>query len=276
MKRKEWIVLVMVLLSSLTLIFAGCGGDDDDNEIAGDQDQSGEQELCNFKGLVRDFAQPEFLEGMTVYILDNTTGQKLTDYEAKVTASDGSYEFNGIPCGKYGYLVEGNKNIENKTVDTYQFEIQADAQDEIIWSVDELTYTAAPAMAGVTLEAGLGIAAGAVYWVDEEATEWPVGCATITTSPASTDIRYFSDDQLPTTLEVQAGVNTNNGFYLAPNLPASATGEEVIITAHYDGEDIGTVRFVTFPDSICIGNIYVNESYTANPSDQVGENCLSE
>ncbi len=284
MKRKQWFVMMMVLLCSLTLIFAGCGGDDDDddnnNNNNGDDDvevtenTGDEVQLCDFMGLVRDFAQPQFLEGMTVYILDNDTGQKLADYEGKVTAADGSYEFNQIPCGKYGFLVEGNKDIENKTVDTYQFEIQADAQDEIIWSVDELTYGAAPAMAGVTLEAGKGIAAGAVYWVDEEETELPVGCATVTTDPASTDIRYFSDDQLPTTLDVQAGINTLNGFYLAPNLPASTTGEEVIITAHYGGEDIGTVRFVTFPDAICIGNIYVVDSYTANPSDESG-NCVA-
>ena len=65
---------------------------------------------------------------MTVHLLDNETGAKLTQYGSKISVVDGSFEFNDIPCGLYGFLVEGNKEIENKTVDTYQFDIPADAQ----------------------------------------------------------------------------------------------------------------------------------------------------
>ena len=186
---------------------------------------------------------------------------------------DGSFEFNDIPCGLYGFLVEGNKEIENKTVDTYQFDIPADAQYEIIWSLDELTYSLAPAMAGVTLEAGKSLALGAVYWMDEEGTEIPVGCATVTTLPESSDIRYFSDDYLPTTLEVQAGVNAYNGAYIACNLPVGDVGETIGLTAYYGGQTIGNARCVSFPDSACIADIYVDESYTSNPSNESGQ-CL--
>ena len=83
--------------------------------------------------------------------------------------------------------------------------------------------------------------------MSEDDTGHPVGCAHVVTIPETDGIRYFSRNHLPVTLENQGGVNSENGTYLACNLPAEETGKEIIFTAHYGGRTIGSARCVSFP-----------------------------
>jgi len=151
-------------------------------------------------------------------------------------------------------------------VDTYQFNIASNSDDETLYSVDKNTYDFAPALAGITLEPGTSIAAGAMYWPDAAGDEWPVGCGTVKAYPegSATEtgvIRYFGDGGLPTTLENQPNINPLNGYYIAANMDPGP-----VVTKGFDpaGNQIGETRFMTFEDAISISNIYDNDS-TANP-----------
>jgi len=199
-----------------------------------------------FSATLIGFGTNQPVGGVTVEILDNETGEG-TEVTA-VTDDAGFVEFKDIDAGLVGFKAtkEGNK-------DTYQYNYEADSKDETLWVVPNTVYTMALGLAGLTVEDGKSTVAGAVYWVDDKGIEQPVGCAEITTDPATEDVRYMSGDTgLPTTLDKQPHTNPANGYFLATNLePGQPT-----VMASVDGTKIGETKIFSVADSICISNIY--------------------
>ena len=149
--NKKRIGLLWVGILAFGLAVSGCGGDDGGN--------GGHQ----FSGKVIDFASGKAeavpKPGMKVRALDDATGADLNMEE--VADSMGMVHFSGLPAGRVGFLSVG---VDGETVDTYQFNIDSSAQDEILWSVDLGTYQMAPALAGYVQDPIKGAAAGATYW----------------------------------------------------------------------------------------------------------------
>jgi hypothetical protein len=192
-----------------------------------------------------------------VELLDNATG-KGTNVKATSDA-DGVVEFKDIAPGKVGFLAtkENHKS-------TYQYNLAADAVEETLWIVPNTVYTMALGLAGLTVEEGMSTVAGGIYWVDKDGVEQPVGCAEITTDPATDDIRYMDGvSGLPTTLEKQPKASPANGYFLATNLPA---GQPKVV-ASVNGTEVGSTTIFAVADSICIANIYVSGDKNPMPSD---------
>jgi hypothetical protein len=263
MKRKKFSSLVLGLCVALAMPLIGCGDD-------------GNGGSHQFTGILGSFASSrgddglpaEPVSGITVKALDNETGDEL----GKETKSDakGYVVFDGLPAGKVGFMAVG---VTGDLVDTYQFEIDSDSQDEVLWVVDFNTYTAAPALAAVTIDPSKGIAAGAIYWKDTAECEYPIGCATVKTDPESGEVRYFGDNDMPTKTKADDAengrddVNPLNGYYLVANIDPGP----VAVNAYMGTDLLGSTNFVVFADSICIGNIYPEAASNPQP-----DTCLPE
>jgi hypothetical protein len=239
-------MILLVILASFALI--ACSSDD--ATVDGDSDS----ETAHFRGYVVDFATKVPLSGVTVFVLDNETGDKL-DVEAGSTDATGYVEFDiPLPEGagddfKVGFLCAG---VENESVDTYQFNLDAFAGDERLWLVDATTYDVAPLAAGIELTPGTTVVAGGVYWVNEEGAEEIVNCATVETDTGSGDVRYFADNGLPANTNVRDSVNPLNGFFIIGNIEPGTVNLKGMTGTNV----FGTTRVIAVPDSICISNIY--------------------
>jgi hypothetical protein len=241
MKRKTIGFMSLAILLAVGFALAGCGDDDGGS--------------AQFRAYIQHFGGDDLVSGMEVRAIDNSTGQDL-NITAKSDAS-GWVAFKELPAGEVGFLCVG---VPGDWVDTYQFNIDSSAQEERLWAVDQTTYTGVPLMAGITVEAGKAIVAGAVYWVNAIDEEEPVGCADVVSDPASPDVRYMGANGMPTTLAEQEKTHILWGRFVVANLtPGSAT-----ITASVDGTDIGSTSLFTYADSIAISNIY--HEGTSNPT----------
>jgi len=239
----------ILMLLPFLLLFAGCGDD---------SSESGQ-----FKANVHNFVSDKPLSGVKVWALNNTTGEKLPNVDPQVSDGSGWVVFNNLPDEEVGFLCEGEGAGTSRTkADTYQFNIDSGAQDEKLWSVDGNTYNVAPLGAHLNLDATKGVAAGAVYWVNDSGEEEIVGCATVKTKPEGGEARYFTAARLPVPIEDQSVTDTSTGYFLVGNISVG----DVDLEAYVGETKIGSVHFVVKPDSICIGNIYAERSkFTANP-----------
>ena len=196
------------------------------------------------------------IDGAKIQVLDNTTGE---DLPIGAISDSGAVTISGIPAsvtqiGLRNSLTPGNKN-------TYQFNMDAEAQNEVLWLVSEATYTLAPSLAGITLDTTKGVIAGGLYFVNDQDEEETVGCGTVTTTPAG-DIRYFDDTDMPTTIANRDSTNPLNGFFLAANINTGTT----TVSATVEGNNVGSTTIITYPDSICISNIYVTTATNPEPA----------
>lgn len=260
MTKKWWtLLLVTAFLFSLAALVA-CGDDDaeaTDGDVTDGDDTDGDEvpEVANFRGFVIDFKSKVKLDGVKVYVLDNETGEKLSDVPVGTTDGTGYLEFTiPVPEGagkdfKVGFLCEG---VEDESVDTYQFNIGAFERDERLWLVDATTYMVAPLAAGVTLDPGTTVVAGGVYWVNAQDKEEIVDCATVNTDTGDADVRYFADNGMPADLPVRDSINPLNGFFIIANIDPGVVNVE----GYMGAEKFGSTRLVAKPDSICISNIY--------------------
>ena len=241
--------LVLTTLACTVAIFLavglGCGGDDGEDEPEDIVVAKG-----TFKANIVSFgSNPEKNEPtVLVEVLNDETGEG-----TGVTATADDEGFVTFPDMTAGELV-GFKCTKEKHKDTYQFHIQADAPDEKLWIVPDHIYNFAIVLAGLEVLDGKGTLAGAIYFVDADGEEIPVGGASVTSDPATEDIRYMDGDTgLPTTLDAQGCSHPAHDRFLVTNLePGTAT-----ITATVGGVDVGSVLIPVVPDSIAIGNIYV-------------------
>ena len=241
MKRKTIGFLSLAILMAVGFALAGCG---DDNGGG-----------AQFRAYIEHFGGDDLVGGMEVRAIDNNTGQELGINET--SDASGWVAFDGLPAGKVGFLCVG---VPGDWVDTYQFNIDSDAQDENLFAVDHTTYVGVPVMAGITLEDGKAIVAGAVYWVNAAGEEEPVGCADVSSDPTTPDVRYMGENGMPTLITEQEKTHPLWGRFVVANLaPGSAT-----TTASVDGTDIGNTTLFTYADSIAISNIY--HEGTSNPT----------
>ena len=199
-----------------------------------------------FQGILTGFGTDQPVAGATVELLNNDTG-----------AGTGTTTISG-ENGEVSLELETGMKVGFKATlanykETYQFNISAEAQDETVWIVPESIYNMSLGLAGLQVQAGKGTVAGAVYFVNASNEEEPVGCATVESDPETEDIRYFGDNDLPTTLEKQAETYPGNGYFLVSNLDEGQTTVKALVGA----EEVGTVDIFTMKDSICISNIYV-------------------
>lgn len=263
------------MLSILTVVFAlvavGCGDDSDDGNgggsgTGGNNDAGGGNGATNFKAELQDpTALVAINDSHEIVVLDNDTGESLG--KTTTSGASGAVKIDDMPEGKVGFLVKG---ITGKTIDTYQFNIDARAQDETLWAVAKSTATLVPNIAGFTPDKTKASISGAVYWVNDKGEEEKVGCATVEFVGASGagDIRYFSDANLPTSIAMRANTNPLNGRYFVGNAPTGVQSVKVIV----DGEELGSTKLPLFArqdssdgeDNVCISNIYVEAD--ANPT----------
>lgn len=271
--------MISICTNSLfgTLLLAALLGCGDDSASNGNHKDSGAPSTDSgvdaggggtrsFAATVKDPTSDVTIAGTTVKALDNETGEPL-DIDA-VSKSDGSIAFTGLPAGKVAFLSVGK---EGMTIDTYQFNIASDAQDESLWVVAKSTAQIVPTLAGFTGEPAKASVSGAVYWVNKAGEEEPVGCATITFEGEgeATDFRYFGDNNLPTTLEMRDSTNLLNGRFFIGNAP---TGVQKV-SVQVGGKTMGSTTLVLFArqdssdgeDNICISNIYIDGA-SKNPT----------
>ncbi|RJO64800.1 MAG: hypothetical protein C4523_17350 [Myxococcales bacterium] len=260
MKKHLFALLVLV---SLLFIITAC----DDSSDNGATDGDGETKT--FMAWVADFKSDAPTAGVEVWVVSEETGEILEDLGSQVSDAEGWVEFTNIPsdANTIGFLCKG---AEGQSVDTYQFNIKADAQDEKLWSVDKVTYETAPLAAGLRLDKSKGVVAGAFYWCTNQTqreegfcaqeNEEIVGCGAVATDPVTEDIRYFNDSRLPVALDKRPNVNPLNGYFIGANM---AEGK-VTLTGLADGEAVGTTPIWSKGNSICIANIYATTD--SNPS----------
>ena len=218
-----------------------------------------------FKAVVKDYLAKFEIQGAEVVAIDNDTGE-LLDYSA-ISDLQGNIEMK-VPAGiKLGFRVTANL-----FKDTYQFNIDSDAQDEEIWAVSNNSYGMAVMLAGLDPEYGTSVVAGALYWMNLFGEEEPISCGHIVTNPAG-EYRYFDEyTGLPAPLEAVPVTMADKaeGRFIAGNIPPG----KVVITAFFGGDPtdadqfIGESTFFAYPDSICIANVYADSvNYpTVNPS----------
>jgi len=218
----------------------------------------------DFVGVVEGFGENGALKsGVTVEIYDNDTG-KGTGTTA-VTDAAGKVTLPGLTKGKlYGFKM----SLANYK-DTFVWNIVAgDYTEETLWAVSNTVYQIALGMAGLTPEAGKGTVAGAVYWVDAQAKEEGIGCAKVSTTPVTPDIRYMDKTTgMPTTLANQACTankeTEGNGRFVAANLPV---GQVTLSAKDSQDGDIGSTTLWSIADAIAVSNIYATAAVTSNPT----------
>jgi hypothetical protein len=277
-----YLVSGLALLLLLGGVSMGCSAEDGDDSgpgpgaNAGGAGSAGGTSSGSFRGTVRDSVNefPITDPPITVRALDNETGEPLPGMET-VSDSNAMVTFEGLPSGLVGLMTVG---IVNQSVDTYQFNIDSGAQNEDVWVVAKSSVDMAPTIANLQPDPAKADAAGAIYWINAAGEEEPVGCATVRFDSEEGEIRYFGENNLPTTnvplenaphLEVRTYSNPLNGrYYVGGASPGKHT-----ITAMMNGQDLGSTSFLLFSglnstdgeNTICISNIYV-EGFDANPT----------
>jgi len=228
--------------------------------------------------------------GVDLFLLDNVTGQLLDSvkFPPFKSGAGGAFGLN-LP---HGMLVGCKASGEDdsgwfKFMDTYQFNLKSDAEDETVYAVNELTYTTALSTAFIyPLDpATFGHLAGVLFWRNDKGKEQFVGCAVIQVTDEwgkvlteekndegqSTycGIRYFDTiTDMPAALETSDMTHLNNSRYLVANLPNG----QYTVTAMLKDEPstvLGSVTVRAYPGAMSIGNIFVDEhlpELTANPT----------
>ncbi len=210
-----------------------------------------------FKGTLIGFGTDLPVADASIELFDNETGNGTG--VSVVSGANGEVEFPDMDSTK----LLAFKTTKANHKDTYQFNYEPDATDETLWIVSNTVYQMALGLAGLVVDAGKGTVAGAIYYVNADGEEEPVGCATVTSDPAG-DVRYMAcEGGLPTTLDKQASTCPAHGRFLATNLPA---GKSKVI-AKVGETEIGSIEIFTYGDAIGISNIYVKGDANPTPAD---------
>jgi hypothetical protein len=253
---KTKVLLVSCVVCGLVAgLLGGCGTD-------------GDVVTAGFKGILYDRISNVAQSDITVKAVDHDTGEILPGFET-VTKFDGSLSFDGLPAGKIGFLAV---KVVGEFIDTYQFAIDSDSQDEKLWIVDLGTYQIAPPAAGITIDPTKGLLAGNFYWVDEEGEEIMIGCATVA-SDTGGEVRYFKDNGLPANTVANDPLggldetNRLNATFLVANMEPEAGTDiaKATVTGYNNmeghvGEPIGSTDLFAFgrDQTITINNLYAD------------------
>ena len=234
-------------------------GDLIDGDVDGDwmeDDGEGDLAACTeiyntYANVVLEFGSESTLpvDGATVTPLWNHNGEVIDGITPVTVGPDGAFSFVDLPmCDdrKVAFKVEGP---DAGWVTSYMYELNIDIPDFPLWAVGMATYIGAPILAGITVQPGKAMLAGATYWMEPVGDGLydtvPIGCSTIEADPFGGDVRYFGDNGLPTTIPNQAYVNPLNGRYLIANLDP---GETSVINK-VDGIEVNRTRFVGVGDA---------------------------
>lgn len=273
--RRLTSILIFGAAAFLLTFGLGCGGEETDDKTVEDTGGGGEQDVppagdvaggvVDFKGYVVAFGtNPEqTAPGVVCELLDDETGA--ASGITQTTDEEGWLEFKGISADS----LVGFKCTKDLHKDTYQFHISPNMRDEKLWIVSLAVYNPAVALAGLNVNDGTGTLAGAVYFVNADNEEEPVGGATVASDPATEDIRYMDGGTgLPTTPDKQACTHAVHGRFLVANLEAG--GSATVTATDANGDAVGSVVIPVVADSIAVGNIYVDTDTNT------GENSCAE
>lgn len=205
----------------------------------------------------------QLVSGVTVELFNNTSG--MSTGIIQMSDEDGWVVFENLKNGNlYGF-----KCALNNFKPTFAWDIEAiESNEERIWIVPNAVYQMALGLAGLTQQPGNSVALGAVHWKNGTGEDEAIGCATVTSSPETGDVRYMSSSNgLPTTLQNQpctaAMATEGNGRFIVANLPPG----QVSMTAwDNEGEEIGSALMWAVGDSVAVTSIdaFVGK-YQSNP-----------
>jgi len=215
--------------------------------------------IGEFNAYIQHFGGDDYVSGLVVEALDNTTGNSLGITATSDAAGWVTFGWGDTQVGdKVGFLC---KAVPGDWHDTYQFNIDSTSHDARLWAVDETTYSGAPLYAGLTIEAGKAMMTGGLYFVEANGTENHIGCATVKTNPEDGDVRYFGDNGMPAPLATRDTTNPLVAYFLIANMnPGSKVAE-----AYVDTEKIGETTFHVYADAMTITNIYTDNATDPEP-----------
>ncbi|MFT3924698.1 MAG: carboxypeptidase-like regulatory domain-containing protein [Myxococcales bacterium] len=269
-------------IASYALMFAlmGCGDDEPaQGAEVGDGDAT-EPGSTHYTASVTDSSSDMPIGGLNVFVLDNKTGMKTgqkaqTDANGKIALDDVQVDADG----KFGVLVEG-KPGDTGFLDTFQYNLNPNAQNDILRIVATGAIALATAAANFDENPATGPVSGAVFTGTGAADRLPADCLTIELegfedAPVKTGmrctqddlcVRYFFDQRIPDFGATHTSA-ANGRFYIA-NVPPGPHTLHVIA----NGQKIASTSLVvtarnqgTTGETISVANIYLGAGDT-NPA----------
>jgi hypothetical protein len=256
------------------LVVLACGDD------AASEEEQGGTYTTRYSASVTDSSSDQPVIGLMVHVLDNQTGKKtgqsaVTDAAGRITLDDVKTDADG----KFAVLVQGVAG-EAGSMDTFQYNLDPNAQDDILRSVGTGAIALATAAANFEANEEAGPISGAVFTGTGAANRVPAACLTLeleghedaplkTNMPCTADdicIRYFFEQRVP---DFGAShTSSANGRFFIANAPAGP--QKVNVKAN--GETIASVRLVVTPrkegttgETISVANVYLGEG-DSNPA----------
>lgn len=208
-----------------------------------------------------------------------------------LSGADGELDL-PLPSGTY-WGFECDKGAGDEYRVAYQYNISANTtayDGEEIWVIPNGLYKLAPTLAGITQDETQGVVAGRLVWYAADGTEEYVGCATISlevedpidsgtwvaVEDTTSQVRYFADNDLPTTIALRQQSNPINGLFIGANIAVGPNGEprRVRMTAKMGTTILGIDDIFAAPNSVVINNIEVGRGlchekvgdFPANPT----------
>lgn len=266
------------LMFALNGAAAGCGDDSEGKTSEngdGDSDGSG----TRYTASVTDSSSDMAIRDLKVHVLDNATGMKTgqvatTDLQGRITLEDVKVD----ASGRFAVLVEGTQG-EAGYMDTFQYNLDPNAQNDILRVVGTGAIAIATAAANFKADPAAGPISGAIFTGTGASDRKAADClkielagfedAPVKTGEACTAedlcIRYFFDQRIPDFAATHTS-SANGRFYVA-NAPAG----EHTINVKANGETIASTRLVVIPrnqgttgETISVANIYLGAGNT-NP-----------
>ena len=245
----------------------------------------------SFAATLVDFASKAPKAGVDMILLNDETGAPLdaVKYPAFKSGTNGVVDLQLPPDIEVGFKAWGASGAM-KFKDSYQFHYASNSHGRRIYAASVFTYQGAISMAAIKEvdKATLGHLAGTIYYRDADGNEEFIGCVTIEVLDSTgkkieevsdkgygtyAAVRYFdTTTDSPTSIAVSAMTHGLNSRYMVGDLPSG----KYTIVAHgtwAPTEELGRVDLHAFPDSISIGNIYIDHSatITANPTPATDE-----
>ncbi|MBI5525316.1 MAG: hypothetical protein HY897_03210 [Deltaproteobacteria bacterium] len=284
MRAKLLGALIVGLVITIPAMFISCGGDDEtesDGGTGGEGDTGGPADTGGpvdsgatpdaggttdagwlatgqFTAKAVDFFTKSPIKGAQIDVLDDATGEPTG--MTTTSLEDGTFAFDGLPDAAVNIGVRATMTDYMPTV---QYHFPKDAQHVTVNVVSNSTVGIISALLGVEVDPAKGSVAGGVFWGDLTGYEG-IGCAMVTTEPASGAIHYTDNSGYPTKDRDALGTNKKDGIFTIINVDAGAGVE---ITATLDTVSGTTTLPKVHAGSLSIANIWFDKTtYPANPT----------